>query len=746
MILQNIELSGKNICFIPILNKFFSGLKNSNSHIRRKFSDTKNKNQQKFSSRNIPVERKSFSIILKKYQSLIIFLFAFLLYANTLNYGYVLDDGLMIKENKFTQKGISGIPDIFSHDQLGGAAGREASSIYQGGRYRPLSQVLFALEVQFFKLKPFYGHLIQVLMYALLCLLIFVTLKKIFINTRAEKWYLSIPFIAAVSYAAHPIHTEVAANIKSGDEIVCMLGALLSLYFSISYIDRKKVTDLVFSFFFFLFGIFSKENAVTFIAIVPLTIFVFRKVDIKTCIIVLLPLLTAAATYFIVRYSVIGFSTNEVEIKELFHNPFLYATTSERYATIMLTWLKYLILLIFPHPLTHDYYPKQIPIINWNDFRAIVSVIIYVAIIVFAFFSLKRKSILAYGILFFLITFSVTSNLVFNLGLFMNERFMLIPSLGFIIVFAVLFIKGFNFFYDRKTTNWALIILLCFLIFYLVKTVNRNIAWKSDYTLFTTDVETSVNSGRCNVIAGALIVADMRDEKDTALKCSEFEKASEYLERGLEIYDGNIEGWNSLGEVSIYLGKYDRAEDALKKALTIDSLNATALNNLFYVGQHYQNQMLDSKALCAYNFLISKKPEAEYFYNIARIYKGMDKTDTAISILEKAILLKPDFYDAYNLIASYYAQLKNEYDKALSYLEKAYNLNSRYTPTLENMGIIYGMKADYKQSLFYFKKAVELDSANASLYTNIARTYQVIGNSVKAQEYFAKAAKYSANK
>lgn len=716
-------------------------MKKKKENIRLDFSKKKNISQQEKSA-----EKKSIQLVLQKYQSLIVFLFAFLLYANTLNFGYVLDDGLMIRENKFTQKGINGIPDIFTHDQLGGLAGRDASFIYQGGRYRPLSQVLFALEVQFFKLKPHYAHWIQVLMYSLLCMLIFITLKKIFVNAKAEKWYLSIPFIAAVLFAAHPIHTEVAANIKSGDEVMCMLGSVLALYFSINYLDRKKTIDLILSFIFFLFGIFSKENAVTFIAVVPLTIFVFRKANLKTYIIVILPLLTATAAYFIVRFSVIGFSSKEVEIKELFHNPFLYASVSEHYATVMITWLKYLVLLVFPHPLTHDYYPKQIPIIGWNDFRAIVSVILYNAIIAFAVLALKKKSLISYGILFFLITFSVTSNLVFNLGLFMNERFMFIPSLGFIMVLAYLFFQGFKYFEKKNSMTIMTILFIGVLIFYSAKTFMRNKAWESDITLFATDVKTSINSGRCNVIAGSIIVKEARDEKDTALKRSEFEKASIYLKRGLEIYDGNIEGWNCLGEVSIYLSKYDEAEVAMKKALELDSSNYTALNNLLYVAIYYQNSALDEKALSIFDFLNAKKPSAVYCYNIAELFKKSGEIDTAITILDKAIELDPAYYDAYNRAAEYYATLKNDYEKSLLYLNKAYKLNSSYTTTLENLGNVYAMIKDYKESLLYYEKAIKIDSTKASVYKNISNIYVSMGDNAKAKEYLNKAAKYSKNK
>jgi len=668
----------------------------------------------------------------------IIFGFAFILYANTLNYGYVLDDGLMIEHNNFTKKGIDGIADIFTHDQLGGSGG-EASAIYQGGRYRPLSQVLFALEVEVFGLSPFFGHLIQVLMYSLLCILIFITLKKIFINYKADKWFISIPFVAALLFAAHPIHTEVAANIKSADEVMCMLGAILSLYFSLQYIDRGKISDLFLSFTFFLFGIFSKENAVTFIAIVPLTIYFSRKADLKKHIIVLIPLIAATAAYFITRFLVVGFSVKEVEIKELFHNPFLYATTAERYATTMFTWLKYLQLLVFPHPLTSDYYPKQIPIINWADARAIVPVIIYMAMGIFALIKIKRKNIIAYCIFFYLITFSVTSNLLINIGLFMNERFMFIPSLGFIIILAYFIGEISKRFSIRNTKNWAYVALISILFFYSIKTITRNTAWKDNYTLYTTDVKTSVNSARCNVIAGSMILNKARLETNTELQKSEYLKAFKYFKKGVELHNRHIEGWDCLGEVSIYLEKFDTAEMALKRVLQLDTLNKAALNNLYFVGVHYQGVMLDEKALSIYNYLISEKPDPKYYYNIAEIYNRRGKFDTSITLLEDAIKLNPDYFDAYNRIAEYYGKEKNNIDKALEYLKKAYSLNSQFEPTLENIGILYGMKADYKNSILFLEKAFLINPSNYSVCSNLANSYGMMGDKEKAKEYLLRA-------
>ena len=43
-------------------------------------------------------------------------IFVFMLYSNTLNHFFVFDDAMVITQNKFTQQGIKGIPDIFSYD------------------------------------------------------------------------------------------------------------------------------------------------------------------------------------------------------------------------------------------------------------------------------------------------------------------------------------------------------------------------------------------------------------------------------------------------------------------------------------------------------------------------------------------------------------------------------------------------------------------------------------------------------
>ena len=68
------------------------------------------------------------------------------------------------------------------------------------------------------------------------------------------------------------------ANIKGRDEILTLLGSLGALYLSFrSYLKKKPLLNILAAGLFFL-ALLSKENAITFLAIIPLSYFFFTKV------------------------------------------------------------------------------------------------------------------------------------------------------------------------------------------------------------------------------------------------------------------------------------------------------------------------------------------------------------------------------------------------------------------------------------------------------------------------------------
>src|ERR1039457_3673564 len=113
-----------------------------------------------------PESLKKLKIVL----GIIIAAFAFLLYAQSINFSYTLDDGTVIRENKITRKGISAIPTIFTHGYWYGFNESKDAA------YRPASLIMFAIEYQLFNDNPKVSHLINVLLYALSCWLVYLLL------------------------------------------------------------------------------------------------------------------------------------------------------------------------------------------------------------------------------------------------------------------------------------------------------------------------------------------------------------------------------------------------------------------------------------------------------------------------------------------------------------------------------------------------------------------------------------------
>ena len=468
----------------------------------------------------------------------LLFLLAIALYAYSTTFEYVLDDQIVLTNNNYTKKGINGIQEILTTESMSGRFGGQQDLIV-GGRYRPLSIVTFALEYQFFGLNPFVSHLINVLLYGLLGLLLFRVMGFVFPIQGA--WYRSLAFWATLLFIVHPVHTEVVANVKGRDEIMTVMGALGALYFSLRYVSSAKIIHLFLSGIVLFLALLSKENALTFLAIVPITLYYFKNASFKQLGATLIPLLLAAVAYLVIRYQVIGYflSADGKEITDIMNNPFYGLSASDKMATVFSTLGLYLKLLFFPHPLTHDYYPYQIPIINWGDMRAIIPLVLHISLGGIALLGIKKKSVLSYGILFYLATMSITSNVPFTVGTFMNERFLFLPSIGFCVVLAWLLLDKVPTWWSNKklATAVGIGIASLFTLGFSWKTLDRVPDWKNRLTLNLSGATASPNSARANCFLGtAIFEEEYRNEKDRETQKALIKEIAYFIDRSLSIH------------------------------------------------------------------------------------------------------------------------------------------------------------------------------------------------------------------
>lgn len=531
-------------------------------------------------------------------EALILFLLPFVLYSASIQYGYVLDDKLIISENNFVKKGFEGVWDIFSTESFTGYLGQQQDLVV-GARYRPLSIATFAIEHQFWGLNPAISHFLNILFYVFSGLLLFRLLALFLPKRKDKRWYLALPFLAAVLFIAHPVHTEVVANIKGRDEILTLLFALGTFYLSYRYVVSQKIIPLVLSGIIFFTALMAKENAITFLAVIPVAFYLFTEVKIKRIVISLAPLLAAFVLYLIVRVSVIGYLLDSgKEITGIMNNPFYGLSFGERYAMISYTLGKYLQLLFFPHPLTHDYYPYQVPIMNWGDWRAILALVLNLGLVGIAIRWFRKLPVISWSILYYFATLSIVSNILFTVGAPMNERFLYMSSVGFCLAFAYLLVELLPKWLklaSPRNAQLSVVLLGVILIGYSLKTITRVPAWENEMTLNQAAIKVSKNSARANSYMAYSLYRASLEEPDQAKKKAMLEEALPLVNRALEIYPEYTDALTCKGGVITGFYQMDGDLDKLLDGF----YNILAAKHVGFVDQYmeYLNGRADSQKM-----------------------------------------------------------------------------------------------------------------------------------------------------
>jgi tetratricopeptide (TPR) repeat protein len=649
---------------------------------------------------------------------LIVVVFAF--YANTISHNYALDDKMVIQNNEFTQQGISGIGKILTTDMMAGMFG-EKSQIVQGGRYRPLSMITFAIEQSLFGGNPHISHFINILLYGLLVLLIYRVLQKLFPENKDMIW--SVPFIAALLYAAHPIHTEIVANIKGRDEILAMIGAFAAFWFAIRYVETRKIMPLFLSLLCLFLGLMAKEIALSFVFVIPFSLWFFKLGNTRQIFISLIPAVAASLIYILIRISVLGQLMGE-ESGQLMNNPFLHADSGEKYATIFMTLGMYLKLLVFPHPLTWDYYPYHIELIQWTDWRAIVPLVLHLALLVFAIIGLKKRRIYAYAIWFYAATLAMTSNLLINIGAFMSERFMFFPSLAFVLLIAVLIVR---FAYKSKQNRQIVsVILLVIFSLYAVKSISRNQVWESSYALFQNDVEISSNSAKGNSSWGSELYAQAEKFQDTAKRNALMRQAIPYFEKAIEIHPNFVEPLVRMGNIQyVVFQDVELMMDYYIRVLEISPENTDVWGNTYGVlSQNVDMPEFEIKIWKRIEKINQNHPEL--YRELGNLYLNrMYRTDSAVYYLEKAEKLAPNDMQTLRMLGFAYGTM-NRPVKARSYFLRLLEVNPNDAEALKFVGISFGIEGEHPKAVEYLEKSLAINPNDEQAQTNLNIARQML--------------------
>ena len=567
-----------------------------------------------------------------------------LLYVNTFGHQYALDDIAAVGQNLFVKKGIAGIPDLlrtefwhFSNISL--------------GYYRPLSLITFALEQEYFGDSPHISHMINAGLYGLTGLVIGILLQK---------WLpkQTIPaFLIGLVFMAHPLHTEIVANIKGRDEILSFLFITLMLLSYWRYLETKGWGWIAGACVSLYLAFLSKESSIVSLALIPATQYWFARQNVWQSLISLWPFLIVTALFFFQKQTMIGTLSGTPPV-DWANYPYKILQTEK--STTFKFLMYYLRLLALPHPLVYDYSFNVIPSGSKGDILTWAGFFTLVGLVVLAWKGFVKRTLWGFGIFWFFVTMAPGLGFIWLRGGIFAERFTYAAVMGFafVLIWAVqkLLVRVSD---SSEVAAKPLLVryapLLGLLVvvagLYSFKTVERNRDWENNFVLFNSALPYAPNS--CQVqrhVANEWIEKGLKDRTRAdsiaaAVNGIKPKPSLEQVKKGQALIDTNIARANKHGRWAL---------DHLQESTRIYPNFGEAYFSMAYVFQkitpnsdsakHYYKETI--RAASAY---------APAYNNLGVIYQGegqaqnnRQKLELASYYYNQSMIVNPAYVDGQN--------------------------------------------------------------------------------------------------
>ena len=528
----------------------------------------------------------------------------------------------------------------------------------EGRISRPFSYFSFALNYYFGGLDVFGYHVVNFSIHFFsaffLFLFIFNTLKLPIIRLEYEKHAYSIALLATLFWAINPVQVTAVTYIVQRMASMVALFYIMAMYFYLKFrTSLRPAASVVFIFLCVLcafLAIGTKENAVMLpVSILLYDIFFIQGISKETikknAKIIIIPVVIIM-TGFLISYD---FSSI---IKDYEFRPF---TMTERLLTEPRVILFYLSLLFYPLTsrltLIHDIEISKSLLDPWTTLAAIITIALIIGI---CLIKAKKWPLITYCILFFFLNHFIEGSFL-SLELIFEHRNYL-PSMLLFIPFAILLVKGLEYFYQKKIVFYFLTGTITFLMIVLsISVYIQNDIMRDELSLWSDNVEKSPRLHHPRQgYAVALFIMGRLPESIIELK-----KAEQSYESALITKKGVTYG--CIGEYYYLTGDYEKSLEYYKKSIDwYPSMSYVPLS-YYRVGLLLMKKGLLDEAEQMFKKAISLKPQEPGFYlTYSEILIKKKQPDKAIKKAQIVLRLNPDSLAAYRYIADAYALKKDK--------------------------------------------------------------------------------------
>ena len=582
------------------------------------------------------------------------------LYARGLWNTFVTDDESEVLQDRLIRS-FRDWPALFAHN-VWYFAGSETHNYY-----RPLKLIAYSIEYHLFGFRPAAWHVFSILVQIAV-----IAAAYFFVRDLASR---ELAFWTALWFAAQPVHVEVVAWVAGGQDALCELALLLSVWFY--HRSRSGSSPLLansISAVLFLAALFAKEAALTFPAAIVAYDYFYRRESVREILRGwrrYIPLSAAMGVYVAFRiHALKGFAPVTTGIN---------LSPWEMVLSVPVLAVKYLGLVLLPAQLNywHNYVPTRE--FGWQPVAAAALILVTVT----AIFRLRRdQPVLALALAWFWIMLVPVLAIPKVSGNVFTERYAYVPSFGVCVLAAWGWLWLRRQMRSPSARYAAYTALTIVFGFYAIVIVRRLPDWHDGLTLLERTAQQSPESPYVNGALGYVyfeknryddaLVLELRAVKDDPRLWSlwmnlaaiynaehQWAKAQIACRRGLAIAPTNAMLLDQFGLALWLGGQPGEGQAAWRRSIQLDPTDLTPRVNLatsFYqLGQMdaAEEQLLAGLRGSGDSRRSNPDPQAVYVahFKLGDIYQLKGQWQAAAQQYQEVLRIKPDLAPAQEQLA-----------------------------------------------------------------------------------------------
>jgi tetratricopeptide (TPR) repeat protein len=497
----------------------------------------------------LDLERREFA------QLLLLSIVTIIVYYNTL-FNYFVWDDFPILVNNSAYKSI--------------ALGRFFTTPANGLEYLPIRDISYAIDHAIWGGNPFGYHITNLLLYILNVVAVFFLIKRIalFIDLLGHDQNATahlLPFMAAVFFAVHPIHSESVGFITCRNTLLSGLFTFICSNYYIRFISTTETKTLVIYFASlasYILAVLSKGSSIylPILFVICLSISNSRRYVFDT--IALIP-------FFLVAASVYQLFTN-IALNVKIINPIFYKShVISAHALIKAVQIPFFYFekLLYPINLAPEYDASFH--LDIKSFPAVIACFLIISLSIYLFFNRQRAPWPFFSWFWYITALIPVVHLV-PTSTVVADRYAYLPSFAFCLFFAYVMLNIF-----KHTKPMFLYLFAGCVVFILsVLSIQQNRIWNNEISLWQHAVKTSPRSAKSLSNLGMLY-----------LRRGNYAEAFKYLEHARAVDPGDPFLDYCRGSLAFDKGDYTNAIKYFQLAVL---MREDLIDALYYIGNAYE--------------------------------------------------------------------------------------------------------------------------------------------------------------